>query len=75
MSKSDFKLDTSREQRIRMSEAIYCEGKTAQNIEAILMDVEDRKGHVLLTRLAKKKHSRINKKLREKISKVKPRGH
>jgi NCAIR mutase (PurE)-related protein len=47
---NDFVLDYDRPTRIGLSEAIFCAGKTAAQIDAIIADAEHRTG-LLLTRL------------------------
>lgn len=45
------RLDHAREQRIGFGEALFCEPKSAQQIDAILDEIEDGAGRMLLTRL------------------------
>jgi NCAIR mutase (PurE)-related protein len=51
MTEPDFLLDTRRDERIRLSEAIFCAGKSPAQIAAILGDAEARGLSLLLTRL------------------------
>ena len=48
---ADFKLDLARHERIGLDEAIFCAGKTADQIAAILEAVRGRAEGLLLTRL------------------------
>jgi NCAIR mutase (PurE)-related protein len=51
MRAEDFLLDTRRDARIRLSEAVFCAGKSPAQIAAILGDAEARGLSLLLTRL------------------------
>ncbi|MBN9510948.1 MAG: nickel pincer cofactor biosynthesis protein LarB [Alphaproteobacteria bacterium] len=48
---NEFVPDTEREQRIGLPEAIFCGGKTAAQIGAIIAEADARGGRLLLTRL------------------------
>ncbi|MDR3538523.1 MAG: nickel pincer cofactor biosynthesis protein LarB [Acetobacteraceae bacterium] len=48
---AEFLLDEARQQRIGLSEAVYCAGKSSAQIAAILEHAEVRGGSLLLTRL------------------------
>lgn len=52
----EFKLDFERGARIGLDEALFCEGKTAGQISAILDAVKARTGRLLLTRLDETKY-------------------
>lgn len=54
---TDFKMDWAREQRTGLAEALMCEGKTPEQIDAILADAGDRR--LLLTRLSAEKLAAI----------------
>ena len=56
MSGSDFLLDGAREMRIGLPEAVYCAGKSAGQIAAI---IEAAPGSLLLTRLEAAKHAAL----------------
>ncbi len=56
MSGSDFLLDTGRDKRIGLPEAIYCAGKTPAQIAAI---IDAAPGALLLTRLDPARHAAI----------------
>ena len=51
MTSLDFLLDTRRDQRLRLSEAIFCAGKSPAQIAAIIDHAETRGLSLLLTRL------------------------
>ena len=55
----DAVLDLSREARIGLPEAILCEGKTPEQIAAILAAARDRVGAALLTRLTPEAHAAL----------------
>lgn len=52
MSDSGINLDFDRARRLGFDEAMFCAGKTAEQISAILGQVSERGGSMLLTRLA-----------------------
>ncbi len=56
MSGSEFLLDSARERRIGLPEAIYCAGKTAAQIAAIIAAAP---GALLLTRLDQARHAAL----------------
>ena len=51
MSERRFRLDASRRDRIGLDEAIYCAGKSADQLDGILTDLYERDSPALLTRL------------------------
>ena len=51
MTPADFLLDTRRDERLRLSEAIFCAGKSPAQIAAIVAHAEERGLSLLLTRL------------------------
>ena len=51
MTPPDFLLDTRRDERLRLSEAIFCAGKSPAQIAAIVAHAEERGLSLLLTRL------------------------
>lgn len=55
----DVKLDFSREDRIGLDEAIFCEGKTAEQIAEILRQAKLRQYRFLLTRLSQEKYKHV----------------
>jgi NCAIR mutase (PurE)-related protein len=55
----EFLLDTRRDQRVRLSEAIFCAGKSAAQISAILQHAESRGLSLLLTRLDEERLSAL----------------
>ncbi len=55
----EFKVDFERGARIGLDEALFCEGKTVDQISAIVDAVKARSGRLLLTRLDGKKHQAL----------------
>jgi NCAIR mutase (PurE)-related protein len=55
----DIKLDFDRETRIGLDEAIFCEGKSAEQIAEILRQAQSKKHRFLLTRLSQDKHKKL----------------
>jgi len=55
----EFKLDFERGARIGLDEALFCEGKTVDQISAIVDAVRARSGRMLLTRLDGTKHQAL----------------
>ena len=55
----DVKLDFSREDRIGLDEAIFCEGKTVEQIAEILRQAKLKQHRFLLTRLSREKHKGV----------------
>ena len=51
MSERRFRLDASRQDRIGLDEAIYCAGKSAEQLDGILAELHGREARALLTRL------------------------
>ena len=63
---ADFKLDLSRRERIGLDEAVFCAGKTSDQIAAILQALPPGQG-MLLTRLDAEKHAAIPETLRRRL--------
>jgi len=57
---SEFKVDFERGQRIGLDEALFCEGKTVDQISAIVDAVKARTGRLLLTRLDVSKYEALS---------------
>jgi NCAIR mutase (PurE)-related protein len=57
---SEFRLDFERGQRIGLDEALFCEGKTVDQISAIVDAVKARTGRLLLTRLDVSKYEALS---------------
>jgi pyridinium-3,5-biscarboxylic acid mononucleotide synthase len=57
---SDFKVDFERGQRIGLDEALFCEGKSVDQISAIVDAVKARTGRLLLTRLDAPKYEALS---------------
>ncbi len=57
---SEFKVDFERGQRIGLDEALFCEGKTVDQISAIVDAVKARTGRMLLTRLDVSKYEALS---------------
>jgi NCAIR mutase (PurE)-related protein len=55
----EFTLDFARPERIGLEEAIFCAGKSAEQIDAILAAAADRGASLLLTRLDPEKRDRL----------------
>jgi pyridinium-3,5-biscarboxylic acid mononucleotide synthase len=55
----EFKVDFERGTRIGLDEALFCEGKTVDQISAIVDAVKARSGRLLLTRLDGQKHQAL----------------
>ena len=55
----EFTLDFARSERIGLEEAIFCAGKSAEQIDAILAAAADRGASLLLTRLDPEKRDRL----------------
>ena len=55
----DIKLDFDREGRIGLDEAIFCEGKTAEQIAEILFQAQSKDHRFLLTRLSQDKQQQV----------------
>ncbi len=64
---AEFKLDLDRHARIGLDEAIFCAGKSADQIAAILDSVTDRLGGLLLTRLDGEKFARLPQAQRDAL--------
>jgi NCAIR mutase (PurE)-related protein len=56
---TEFLLDTARPERVGFGEAVFCSGKTAAQIDAILDDGRQRGLPLLLTRLDAAKHDQL----------------
>jgi NCAIR mutase (PurE)-related protein len=63
----DFLLDTRRDERVRLSEAIFCAGKSAAQIAAILDHAESRSLSLLLTRLDEERFAALPPHQREDL--------
>ncbi len=57
---SEVNLDFDREKRLGFGEAIYCAGKSHEQIEVILSQAVQHDGRFLLTRLAPEKFARLD---------------
>jgi NCAIR mutase (PurE)-related protein len=55
----EFKLDFDRGARVGLDEALFCEGKTVDQISAIVDAVKAKTGRLLLTRLDRLKHEAL----------------
>jgi NCAIR mutase (PurE)-related protein len=55
----EFKVDFERGARIGLDEALLCEGKTVDQISAIVDAVKAKTGHILLTRLGQSKYEAL----------------
>ena len=55
----DIKLDFDREGRIGLDEAIFCEGKTAEQIAEILFQAQSKEHRFLLTRFSQDKQQQV----------------
>jgi NCAIR mutase (PurE)-related protein len=64
MSQPEVKLDLSRASRIGIEEAIYCAGKSDEQLATILHRLRMERRSCLLTRLSAESHSRIGAELR-----------
>ncbi len=64
---SEITLDLQREQRLGFDEAIYCAGKHAGQIEAILQQAPQHRERFLLTRLAPEKLDALSAAARQRI--------
>jgi NCAIR mutase (PurE)-related protein len=60
----EFTLDFARPERIGLEEAIFCAGKSVEQIDAILVAAGDRGASLLLTRLDPEKCSRLGQAAR-----------
>ncbi|KST60739.1 circadian phase modifier CpmA [Methylobacterium sp. GXS13] len=60
----EFTLDFARPERIGLEEAIFCAGKSPEQIDAILVAAGDRGASLLLTRLDPEKCSRLGQAAR-----------
>ena len=61
MASGDINLDFARQARVGLDEAIFCEGKTTQQIVEILGQLHARRQKTLLTRLSEEKYQDIKK--------------
>ena len=64
---SEFTLDLDREARLGFDEAIYCAGKTATQIEAILNQAPQHRDRFLLTRLSPDKFNLFSSAIAARI--------
>lgn len=67
MQSPDFKLDLSRQQRIGLDEAVFCGGKTSEQINNILQAVMQQEKSILLTHLTPTKLAGISENLQNQI--------
>jgi pyridinium-3,5-biscarboxylic acid mononucleotide synthase len=67
MSAEDFTLDTRRDQRLRLSEAAFCAGKSPAQIAAIIDHVAARGLSLLLTRLDEARWAELPPRQREAL--------
>ncbi|WP_131113012.1 nickel pincer cofactor biosynthesis protein LarB [Lichenihabitans psoromatis] len=63
----EFKFDFDRRKRTGLSEAVFCAGKSVEQIAAILDGVMDRAGRLLLTRLDSEKAMALPSDLRNRL--------
>ncbi|MBM3545710.1 MAG: nickel pincer cofactor biosynthesis protein LarB [Alphaproteobacteria bacterium] len=64
MTEPGFNLDFDRAQRLGFDEAMFCAGKTREQISAILARIAERGGSMLLTRLAASAFAQLSEDLR-----------
>ena len=67
MSDPDFVLDLRRSARIGLPEAVFCAGKTPEQIAAIVARAEEHGERLLLTRLAPEKFAALHSGTRAKL--------
>ena len=67
MTPADFLLDTRRDERLRLSEAIFCAGKSPAQIAAIVAHAEERGLSLLLTRLDEARFAALPPQQREAL--------
>ena len=67
MSDNEVNLDLNRYQRIGLEEAIFCTGKTDDQLDVILARILENKRSCLLTRLSSEKYQRLDAKYRTLI--------
>ena len=67
MSVPGIKLDHTRRERIGFDEAVFCAGKSAVQLDAILDEVSERAVSCLLTRLEPDQHASIAKEHRARL--------
>ncbi len=67
MSRGDVVFDHARAARIGLDEAVFCAGKSAAQIAAIMEGAGDRDGGLLLTRLDPEKRAALPNALSEAI--------
>ena len=67
MTPADFLLDTRRDERLRLSEAIFCAGKSPAQITAIVAHAEERGLSLLLTRLDEARFAALPPNQREAL--------
>jgi NCAIR mutase (PurE)-related protein len=63
----EFKVDFARGARVGLDEALFCEGKTADQISAIVDAVKAKTGQLLLTRLDPSKHEALSGRNRAEL--------
>lgn len=59
MSSDDFRFDIDREQRIGLPEAVFAEGKSTEQLAAVIRGAEERTTPLLLTRLREPAHAAL----------------
>jgi NCAIR mutase (PurE)-related protein len=67
MTETGITLDFDRKRRLGFDEAMFCSGKTAGQIAAILARVSERQGTMLLTRLAAVSFAELPEDLRRRL--------
>ncbi len=67
MSVSEFTPDTERVQRVGIEEAVFCAGKTASQIESIVLDAKEKGRDLFLTRMAEAKFLELDDSVRQLI--------
>ncbi len=67
MQSPEFKLDLERQQRTGLDEAVFCGGKTSEQISNILNAVMQQEKSILLTHLTPTKLEGISEKLKNQI--------
>jgi NCAIR mutase (PurE)-related protein len=67
MTEGDFIFDYGRRERMGLDESVFCEGKSVEQIAAILTDAETADPGLLLTRLAPSMFAYLPENLRERM--------
>jgi len=68
MSDQDFKLDLLRAERTGLGEAVFCEQKTIDQINRILIHAQDLDTSLLLTRLNQTKHGQLASSIKDNLN-------